>query len=310
MIEIELSSLDLRYEKYRMKHRTGEARLLASIIERGIDEPLEGVDVDGRHILLNGFKRCRCARKAGLNIIPYLALAEDEAAGILALLRMSNARTLSILEQAGFVVELRRQHEMTVAEIAEAVKRGKSWVSMRLNLMNEMHEAVREDLFSGAFPVYSYMYTLRPFMRMNSVDKEDIGQFVAAVGGRGLSTREIEYLAHGYFRGPDCFAEEVRQGKVAVALEQMKQIPPPADGCNEFERLLIRDLEQIQKYMRRIPGKSVDQRVSSSAFFAQAHLLSAGVLSRAPSFLESMRSFHDRCGQAQGSLRPASKRRR
>ena len=43
-LEVELSALDLRYESYRMKNPALEARLLASIAQRGIKEPLEGVD--------------------------------------------------------------------------------------------------------------------------------------------------------------------------------------------------------------------------------------------------------------------------
>jgi len=55
--EIELSSLDLRYEGYRMKNPGLEERLLVSIAQRGIEEPLEGVQRQQASILLNGFKR-------------------------------------------------------------------------------------------------------------------------------------------------------------------------------------------------------------------------------------------------------------
>ena len=41
---------------------------------------------------------------------------------------------------------------------------------MRLGLISEMSAAIRAKLFSGAFPVYSYMYTVRQFMRMNGVE--------------------------------------------------------------------------------------------------------------------------------------------
>src|SRR5213078_2037719 len=66
--EVELSALDLRYESYRMKNPALEGRMLASIAQRGVEEPLEGVESTNHPILLNGFKRCRCAwakRKSG-----------------------------------------------------------------------------------------------------------------------------------------------------------------------------------------------------------------------------------------------------
>jgi ParB-like chromosome segregation protein Spo0J len=135
MVEIELSSLDLRYEGHRMKDRAGEARLLAMVAERGIAEPLEGVDEGERHVLLNGFKRWRCAHKLGLTSVPYVSLGEDAAMGIVALLRASNDRALGLLEQAGFVDELKRLHQMSVVEIAESLSRSIGWVSMRLGLL-------------------------------------------------------------------------------------------------------------------------------------------------------------------------------
>ena len=297
MIEIELSTLDLRYAGHRMRDRTGEARLLALMAERGIEEPLEGVDADGVHILLNGFKRYRCACKLGMHTAPYTSLGQEAAAGIMALLRVSNNKALSIMEQAAFIEELKRSHNMSAADIAEALSRSKSWVSMRLGLMSEMSDRVRKKLLTGAFPVYPYMYTLRQFMRMNGVKKGEIEQFVVAVSGKGLSVRDIEQLAHGYFRGPDSFAEQIRNGNVALPLEQMRQIPPSADGCSEFERVLLKDLELAGKYMQRVMGKSTDRRLRSRPFHAQAHLLSAGLLSRSGAFFQTMRQLHDRCGQ-------------
>lgn len=300
--EVELSALDLRYESYRMKNPAQEARLLASIARRGIEEPLEGVDRADQNILLNGFKRYRCALKLGIRMARYAPLGEDEASGILNLLRVSNDRSLTILEQARFIDELRHLEQMSVADIAEALSRSKAWVSMRLGLIGEMSEAVRARIFSGAFPIYPYMYTLRQFMRMNGVSKQDIEDFVVAVSGKKLSVREIEQLAHGYFRGPASFRQAIREGHTALVLDRMGQVPEDPDGSNEFERVLLKDLEVTHKYMQRVMGKSQDHRLKTRAFLAQAHLLTAGILSQSRAFIEVMRKLHDRCGQAQGGV--------
>jgi hypothetical protein len=115
---LELAALDLRYESYRMRNPAAEARLLASIAERGIEQALEGVDVAGGSILLNGFKRYRCAAKLCIRMAPYASLGEDEAAAIVTLLRVSNDRSLTILEQACFIEELRQRNALSVADIA------------------------------------------------------------------------------------------------------------------------------------------------------------------------------------------------
>lgn len=298
MMEIELTTLDLRYESYRMKQPAHEARLLASISQRGITEPLEGVDGPEVRILLNGFKRYRCALKLKIATAPYASLGNDEAAAIMSLLRVSNDKSLGILEQASFIDDLRNLHKMSVAEIAADLSRSKSWVSMRLGLIGEMGAEIRKKIFAGAFPVYSYMYTLRSFMRMNGVQKTEVEAFVAAVGGKRLSVREIEQLAHGYFRGPESFRQEIRNGNIALPLERMRRVTENPDGCNEFERVLLNDLELTQKYMQRVMGKAQDRRLSTRPFHAQANLLTAGILSRTSAFFQSLRELHDRSGQA------------
>lgn len=296
--EVDLSTFDLRYESYRMRNPAQEARLLASITERGIEEPLEGVDLEGRRVLLNGFKRYRCARKLALPTVPYASLGGDAAAGIIELLRTSNHRSLGILEEARFIEDLRTLHRMSVADIAETLSRSKAWVSMRLGLLKEMGETIREKILSGAFPVYPYMYTLRQFMRMNGAGRREVEAFVKAVAGKKLSGREIDQLAHGYFRGPEWFRKEVQEGHFALALERMKRVPDSPDGTNEFERVLLGDLGIVGKYMQRTTAKSQDSRIQTRVFCGQANLLLAGILSRLGAFTQAMRSLHDRTGKA------------
>jgi len=296
--EVERSSLDLRYERLRLKNRVQEGRLLSSIAECGIEEPLEGVDSVGGRVLLNGFKRYRCARKLGIETVPYTSLGADEAAGIVSLLRISNTRSLSILEQAGFIDELRNLQKLNVAQIAELLSRSTGWVSMRCGLIGEMTDTIRRKLFSGQFPVYPYMYTLRQFMRMNAVSKRDVEAFVVALSGKGLSVRDIDQLAHGYFRGPDSLREQIQAGNVALPLEQLRQAGADPDGCNPFERGLLKDLESTGKYMQRVMGKSQDRRLKTRVFHAQANLLTGGILSRSKAFFQTLRQLHDRSGQA------------
>ena len=249
-------------------------------------------------MLLNGFKRWRCARKLGLAAVPYASLGKDAALGIVALLRASNDRALALLEQAGFVDELKRVHAMNVAEIAEALSRSVGWVSMRLGLLGEMPPLVRQKLFAGAFPVYAYMYSIRPFMRMNGAGREEVEQLVAALSGKRLSVRDLDHLAQGYFRGPEALREQIRSGNVALPLERLKRAADAgAPGCTPLEQAMLKDIEIAQKYLQRVSARSADRRLQSAAFRAQAHLLLSGVLSRAPAFLQSVRQLHDRCGQ-------------
>jgi hypothetical protein len=295
---VERTSLDLRYQTYRLRNDTAEARLLASIAERGIEQPLGGVNTPQGRLLLDGFKRYRCATKLGIECLPYVSLGEEAVAGIASLMRVTQQKTLSILEQARFVVELLSLHDMSLADVAETLSRSKAWVSMRRGLLTEMSPAVQETLFRGAFPVYSYRAPLRPFMRMHGVDQQEVGGFVQALAGQKLSVREIELLAHGYFRGPGSLREAIDQGKWKWSLQQMQTVPEDPEGCNDFERTLLRDLEQLLKFFGRVMTRCDDSRLQTRAFHAQANLLVASLLSRRESFFKKMEEFHDRSGHA------------
>ena len=295
---VELSSLDLRYEGHRLRDDAREARLLASIAERGIAEPLQGVDRSVARFLLDGFKRCRPAKKLGIDCVPYVSLGAEEATGILNLMRASTGKGLNILEQARFVVDLLTIHGMNVAEVAQTLSRSKGWVSMRRRLLDKMSPIIREILFRGAFPVYSYMYTLRPFMRMNTPRRQEIERFVQVVAGQRLSVRDIELLAQGYFRGPASLREAIEGDKLNWSLDQLKHVPQDREGCNGVERGFLRDLELLRKSIERVMARCHDPRLGSRAFFAQANLLSGGLLSTLAPFCERMKELHDRSGSA------------
>jgi hypothetical protein len=293
---VEVAQLDLRYEGCRLKSPAVEARLLSAIAAGGIQEALQGVESSGVRILLNGFKRLRCAKKLHLATVPFVVLAVDETAGIVCLLRAATDHALSLLEQARFLDELKGVGGLSVAEIAQQVGRSPAWVSLRLGVLAELSPLVRSALFEGAFPVYSYLYTLRPFRRLNGAAA--VEEFVGALRGKKLSARQIEQLAHGFFRGPESLREQIRQGHLTLPLQGLKDLPEDRDGCSEFERVLVADLEQTQRLLVRLLTKSADRsRLSSRPFRAQAHLLCAGLLSRLPAFTQALRTLHDHCGQ-------------
>jgi len=297
--EVEIGSLDLRYEGFRMTSAGAEKALLVSILEKGIRNPLQGVDTDGARILLDGFKRLRCAKKLGIGTAPYASMGADEALGIIELIRMSNAKSLSILEQARFVDELKSVHKMSTAEIAGLLERSKAWVSVRSGIIHEMSDYILDQIFKGRFPVYAYMYILRPFMRINGVQADDVNEFVRSLSGKNLSIRAIERLANGYFRGPEDLREQIKNGNISWALGRLKEShTTPASGCSQMECAMIRDLEILSKYMQRVTAKTKHPQYKSNAFFAQANLLTGGILRQTDSFLKAIRTFHDRTGKA------------
>jgi len=295
--QVEISSFDLRYEDCRLKSPRTEKLLLSSILDQGVRDPLQGVDVCSQRILLDGFKRYRCAKKLNIGIVPYVCLGDDEVCGIIDLIRISNVKSLGILEQARLIEELKQTHNMRNSEIAILLEKSKSWVSMRSGIVGEMSEYVRQKVFNGEFPVYSYMYTLRRFIRMNSIKKSEIDEFVKSVTGKHLSIRDIDILANGYFKGSDELREQIRSGNLSWGLGRLKEESKIAGGLSERERTMVKALEIILRYMQRFIAQCNDTGPISNAFAAQANLLSGGIIRQLDTFSTGLRSFHDRTGQ-------------
>ncbi len=306
--EVESINIDLRYEGFRIKNPKAERDLLVSISEIGINEPLEGIDIESRHILLNGFKRLRCAQKLGIGMVPYVCLGQDEVMGIIKLVRMSNSKSLHILEQAKLVDFLKNTGNMCVSEIASMLLVSKGWVSMRIGILSGISDVVAEKIFSGKFPAYSYMYTLRQFMRMNAIKKEEIDEFVLLVSGKSLSVRDIECLAYGYFKGPESFREQLKSGNIVWALKQIKNVPGNSDLCNEAERGMLRNLEIVQKYIGLIIRRIDDKKFKNNSFYAQANFMASGILSKLTVFSRQLEVFYDRSGKTQSNLSIAQER--
>jgi len=298
MTEAEVNTISRKYESFRLRDKNREKFLLQSILQHGIREPLQCVRGDGvkSYILLDGFKRLRCSYKLRLHMVPVVLLGTDEVACILQFIRLSAERSLSTLEQAHFVDELHTRYGLRASDIAERLERSKAWVSVRLGILEEMSQVVREAVFSGRFPVRSYMYTLRQFTRVNGIAGTQIDRFVNCVSGKGLSTRDIEKLAYGYFRGGDRLKHQIEEGKLSWTLRQMRKseaVCEAEEGLSEAEWSVIRDLELAQKYMSRIYRGLTGEELRSQAFRAQAMLLVEGLLDRVDRFQTQLRSFHE-----------------
>ena len=295
--QVELSSLDLRYQHHRLRSELAERQLLNSIISHGIRDPLQGVDAGECHILLNGFKRYRCAVRLKMESVPYQSMGGDEMMGIVELLRSSNAKSLNILEQARLIDELKSVFKLRHNDIADLLEKSIAWVSMRAGMIKQMSPLVMKKVFDGDFPAYSFMYTIRQFMRMNRVSSQEIDTFVESVSGKKLSTREIEVLAHGYFKGAEAFRQQIIEGNIHWGLKRLKGTAVDSTDCNAFESKVLRDLEIVLKYLQRVSGSLLDPRLKTASFLAQSNLLAGGILRVLPVFHQTVKAFYDRSKQ-------------
>ena len=296
MEEVEISQIDTSLERIRIRDKAAEKAMTDSILSCGIREPLKCViPPQGRLILLDGFKRLRCAAKLGIKAVPVMSLGSDEPTAILHLLQLSNTKTLSTLEQAALVDELHQVHQLSPTQIAHHLERSPAWVSLRLGLVAEMSETVKEAIFAGRFPVRAYMYTLRSFTRVKEIKKSEVDTFVKSVSGHSLSIRAIEVLAQGFFNGGPAIREQITHGNLDWTLNQLRQQSAnESPSLNECESKTLKGLELAQGCMVRIPRQLRCVKLKSAEFFSEADLLAEGILSRIDIFIKALRWFYDR----------------
>jgi hypothetical protein len=298
---IELAELDLRYQGCSLWDPAVEKRLVNSILEKGITEPLLGIDGQDGKILLDGFKRQRCAKKLNIAIVPWRCLGAEAIEAIAALVRLWQARKPGLLEQAAWIDQLKGSFDMSGAQVAVLLEKSPAWVSLRSGILASMSDKVRDTIFKGRFPAWSYIHTLRKFTRVNGGCDERIERFVNSVSGKKLGVRDIGILAEGYFNGCDQFRRQIEQGNVVWCLESLKQAACPPD-CTKQEAQILANLEQTGKCMQRFLADCGDCHRGSGSFLAQANLLSGNILTITEQFSKQMRSFHDRSRQTQSHL--------
>jgi hypothetical protein len=91
-----------------MRNPSLEARLLASIAQRGIEEPLEGGGYEGGEPIAQWVQALPMCAEAGNPDGAVCVAGRRRGLGIMNLLRASNHKSLGILEQARFIDELRK----------------------------------------------------------------------------------------------------------------------------------------------------------------------------------------------------------
>jgi len=240
---VERHLINLRYQQFRIRNPVLEKRLLVSVESKGIQVPLEVIqEQQGHVILLDGFKRYRCAKKLGIEQIPVSIIGSSEVEGLLRIIRHNEKSSLSGFEEACFIDQLHTAYQLSISEIGRRVDRSVSWVRLRIDMLKNMSETIREKILSGAFPLRSYLYELGPVTRVRG-KQEQVEKFVEAVSGRDYSTRDIATLSRAFFSGDELVSQQISKGNVDWTLRMLKDkndTHAPADDTpqQKFQRHL------------------------------------------------------------------------
>lgn len=167
--------------------------LAASINSQGVVQPIVARPIRGggstqRYEIIAGERRWRAAQMAGLQEIPAVVRdVDDNAAIAMALIENIQRENLNPLEEANALDRLIREFDLTHAEAAEAVGRGRASVSNLLRLL-ELSDKVKPMLESRELE----MGHARALLAIsNATQQLDAARQVAR---KGLSVRDTEAL--------------------------------------------------------------------------------------------------------------------
>jgi ParB family transcriptional regulator, chromosome partitioning protein len=197
-MELEFHQLDRRYEQLRTSCRRRDSRVLASLDRHGQQLPvIVVVGVDGRYVLVDGYKRVRGLHKLGRDTVRAICWDLPEADALLLGRLMQTAEGDSALEQGWLLRELRDRFELTTEELARRFDRSASWVSTRLGLVGELPEAIQAEVREGRLAPHAAMKFLLPLARANRAGAIELA---AAIAPLRPSTRQTEALCVAYAR--------------------------------------------------------------------------------------------------------------
>jgi ParB-like chromosome segregation protein Spo0J len=181
-----LDAFDDHLQLYRLIQPKLERQMASSLREYGQISPVVVCRLDGRLVLVDGFKRLRAARS--LKDFTHLnaRLLETDSQGAKAAIFQLNrvAGKPVELEEAWIIHALVHQDGMKQAEVAKLFGRHKSWVNRRLALIERLCDGARESLRLGLLtPTQARHLTRLPRGNQTAV--------LAAVSQESLTSREL-----------------------------------------------------------------------------------------------------------------------
>jgi ParB-like chromosome segregation protein Spo0J len=151
VVKVPLTEIGESLAAFRLVRPALEERMRRSLEVHGQLMPATAWVKNGRHELVDGFKRLRAARRIPrLTELTVQLVTEDVVAAKRAILTLNQEGAgVSALEEAWVIQSLMREDQLSQARVATLLGRGQSWVSRRLSLAERLIEAAREDVRLG-----------------------------------------------------------------------------------------------------------------------------------------------------------------
>ena len=186
---LSLDEIDLGFRHYRLQRSEADQVMLRSLQRYGQLSPVVVCDVDGRVMLVDGFKRHSAASQMkGMDTLWSRHLQADASTAKAAIYTLNAvAGPVQALEEAWIVRALVREDGLSQPAVGALLGRHKSWVCRRLALLEKLTEPAREDLGLGLIsPTVARQLTRLPAGNQTDVVETARRESLTAAEVRGV----------------------------------------------------------------------------------------------------------------------------
>jgi ParB/RepB/Spo0J family partition protein len=254
-MQVEISQLELRYARLRIRDEAQRAKLLASLAKDGQQSPVMVVvgDKPDRFVLIDGYARVAVLQELARDVVEATELSLSEADALVKVHRLEGERRRSPLEEGWLLEELMERHGLRLGELATRLGRSKSWVSRRLALVTVLPVAVQERVRRGQLGAQVATKYLVPLARANAPHCQTL---VTHLEGHRPTVREMGALYSAWRLGDAEQRERiVRSPKLFL---KSLEADEPMDVASER---LLNDLRSLGAIARRS-----ERRVDEGAY--------------------------------------------
>lgn len=243
-VDLNLTALDERYGRLRVKDPRRETQLLASLDEKGQQDAIVVVaEAGGRYVVVDGHKRVRALRRLRRDTVKAEVWQAPAAEALAAAYRAASRQGYNAIEDGWLVYELHRVGRWDLGKTAAALGRSKSWASRRLGLVEGLPECLAEAITAGRVGAHAAATYLTPLTRVNGQEGRQLAEKICALG---LSDRQIQALCAGYRAATAATRRKIAQDPARFLKTLEAACRGPQDpALNEAENRALKALELI-----------------------------------------------------------------
>lgn len=187
LVELSLDGIGDHFGRYRLHTSAAERAMARSLRRYGQVAPVVVCLRQGRHELIDGFKRLGAARSLGdISSLAARVMQVNDSAAKAAMYGLNRAggRT-SELEEAWIVYALVREDGLAQVEVAELLGRHPTWVCRRLALIEKLGEQAKEELRVGLLSPTCARHVAR-------LPQGNQGELLGVIRREALTVHELE----------------------------------------------------------------------------------------------------------------------